>query len=197
MRDAQVSTYQPEKGKDTLVPSALPAQECTPSRRLMASSVLYSLEFLPSIGAPDPSSHPPPALRNITAIGECIYCGKRDNLTTEHVVPRGMRGTVTLPKGSCTGCASVTRHIETYCMRHSLLHVRIKYGLQRHEKARPRTLPVTFTDVLGIEIVRHVTIILVPLIWIMPVYEYPGLLLGLQPAQTRYGIVYSHIQGIV
>ena len=49
-----------------------------------------------------PPPLPPLELRNISPIGKCIYCERTDNLTTEHIVPRGMKGTVTLPKGSCT-----------------------------------------------------------------------------------------------
>jgi hypothetical protein len=41
----------------------------------------------------------PRELRNIRPIGKCIYCVRTDNLSREHVVPRGMGGTITLPKG--------------------------------------------------------------------------------------------------
>jgi hypothetical protein len=52
---------------------------------------------------------PPLELRNIPAMGKCIYYACPDNLTREHIAPRGMGGTVT--QGSCTTCAEVTKDI--------------------------------------------------------------------------------------
>ena len=132
---------------------------------------------------------PPLELRNLPESRECIYCGRADNLTREHVVPRGMKGTVTLPKGSCTSCAKVIKAFETMCMRHTLILPRIKYGLHNHPKERQVSFPVIFTDWSGNETVRQVPIEDFPLLWTMPIYEYPGILLNKKPEETRFGII--------
>lgn len=45
-------------------------------------------------------------------IGKCIYCGSTDNLTREHVVPRGLGGPWLLLKASCKKCARITSDFE-------------------------------------------------------------------------------------
>jgi HNH endonuclease len=136
---------------------------------------------------------PPRELRNIKPIGKCIYCERTDNLTREHVVPRGMGGTITLPKGSCKTCAEITKKIETACMRKTLIHVRVKYGLHRHPKERPETVPVTYRDWSDNEVVKQVPVADYPTLWAMPIYEYPGILSIKRPDETRFGILHSHI----
>lgn len=136
---------------------------------------------------------PPLELRNIPEFRECIYCGRSDNLTREHVVSRGMKGTVTLPKGSCTTCAKVTKAFETTCMRATLILPRIKYGLHNTPKERPDSFPVIFTDLSGIQTVRQIPIEDFPFIWTMPVYEYPGILLNKKPEETQIGIVRGNV----
>jgi hypothetical protein len=135
---------------------------------------------------------PPRELRNIRPIGKCIYCGCTDNLTREHVVSRGMGGTITLPKGSCRTCAEVTQKIETACMRHTLIHVRVKYGLHKHPKERPDSFPVVLTDWSGNETIRQIPAEDFPTLWAMPIYEYPGILLSTKPEETRFGILHAH-----
>ena len=139
-----------------------------------------------------PQYLPPPKLRNIRPIGKCIYCGCSDKLTREHVVPRGMGEDVTLPKGSCTTCAEVTKKIETACMRATLIHVRVKYGLHKHPKERPDSFPVVFTDWSGNETIRQIPAEDFPTLWAMPIYEYPGILLNKKQEDARFGILHAH-----
>ena len=134
----------------------------------------------------------PRELRNIRPIGKCIYCGRTDNLSREHVVPRGMGGTITLPKGSCTACAEVTKKIETACIRNTLIHIRVKYGLHHHPKERPDTFPITLRDWSDNETVKQVPVGDFPTLWAMPIYEYPGILSNKGPEETRFGILHSH-----
>jgi hypothetical protein len=140
-----------------------------------------------------PPPLPPLELRNISPIGKCIYCERTDNLTTKHIVPRGMKGTVTLPKGSCTTCAKVTKAIETYCMRATLLHPRVKYGLPTHPEEIPDSFPVLVTNWSGNETQRQIPLKDFPTIWEMPIYEYPGILLNKQPEETKFGVVHANI----
>src|SRR5262245_13876737 len=40
-------------------------------------------------------------------IGKCIYCGSVDDLTTEHIIPKGLAGGWTLNEASCRRCAAI------------------------------------------------------------------------------------------
>jgi hypothetical protein len=130
-------------------------------------------------------------LRNTAPISECVYCGSTKGLTREHIVPRGMKGTITLPKGSCNDCADITKGIETSCMRKTLIDVRVKHSLHRHPKERPDSFPVHFTDWSGKESTRRVPAQDLPTVFIMPIYEYPGILLEKEPEDTSLGILYA------
>ena len=135
---------------------------------------------------------PPRELRNIRPIGRCVYCGRTDNLTKEHAIPRGMGGTITLPKGSCPTCAKLTHEIETTCMRETPVRVRVKVGLHRHRNERPNTFPVTFSDWSDNKTLKQVPVADFPMLWAMPIYEYPGILLNKQPDETSFGILHCH-----
>jgi len=135
---------------------------------------------------------PPRELRNLRPIGRCVYCGRTDNLTKEHAIPSGMGGTITLPQGSCPTCAKLTQEIETKCMRKTLLHARVKSGLHRHRKERPNTFPVIFSDWSDNKTVKQVPVADFPMLWVMPIYEYPGILLNKKPDETSLGIMHSH-----
>jgi hypothetical protein len=76
-------------------------------------------------------------------IGECIYCGSRDSLSTEHAVPFGLNGQWTLPKASCNKCAEITHRFERGVMRHLWPDVRNALAMQsRRRDKRSPTLPL-------------------------------------------------------
>lgn len=51
-------------------------------------------------------------------VGFCIYCGSREGLTDEHVVPYGLGGNaLILPKSSCRPCATITGAVENNFLR--------------------------------------------------------------------------------
>lgn len=136
---------------------------------------------------------PPVELRNIEPIGECVYCGATSDLRREHVVPRGMQGEVTLPQGCCPRCADHTRDIETHCLRHTLIHVRMQLGLHNHPSELPETFPVKLTDWSDNESTLQVPVVDFPTMWAMPIYEYPGILRGMTQEEAGGGvIVYAH-----
>jgi hypothetical protein len=76
--------------------------------------------------------------------GKCIYCDATDGLTTEHIVPFGLGGTLELPKASCVSCAVVTSRIERSILRGELRPVRIFRALQsrRKHKGAPSSYPL-------------------------------------------------------
>jgi hypothetical protein len=63
-------------------------------------------------------------------------------------------------------------------MRTTLIHARVKYHLHRHPKERPDSFPTTFTDLSGNETERQIPPEDFPIIWTIPIYEYPGILLN-------------------
>jgi hypothetical protein len=46
-------------------------------------------------------------------IGQCLYCPSTDGLTTEHVIPESLGGTLLLDSASCEPCRKRTHAIET------------------------------------------------------------------------------------
>lgn len=136
-----------------------------------------------------PNGTVPPELRNVPEPGECIYCGSRGRRTTEHVVPGGMGGAVTIPRGSCNDCQERIHIFETHCMRSTLLQPRLASGLHRHPHEAPNLFPVTFTDWTDRKRTAHVSSEEFPVLWIMPVLETPGILSGSAPEESSLGML--------
>lgn len=76
-------------------------------------------------------------------VGKCIYCGRTDELTVEHVIPYGLGGKIELPEASCRDCAKITSKFERTCLRTMYGPLRLLYGMpSRRKKDRPSTLPL-------------------------------------------------------
>jgi hypothetical protein len=141
---------------------------------------------------------PPMELRNIKSLGNCVYCGATSDLSSEHVVPKGMGGNVTLPDGSCGTCRKITHEIETFCMRETLIQVRTQLGLNQHAHERPDSFPAKFTYSSGREETLPVSASNYPTMWVMPIYEYPRIL-GALPPQPEQGVgvvLQAHMQEV-
>jgi hypothetical protein len=76
-------------------------------------------------------------------IGKCIYCGSVDNLSNEHIVPRGLGGPWVLKKASCAKCAAITSEIELDIVKYFFSLVRVKLDLPTYHKKIGR-LPLNF-----------------------------------------------------
>lgn len=78
-------------------------------------------------------------------VGRCIYCGRTDDLTKEHILPFGLSGTAILPKSSCRACASITGDVEQKLLRGSFWPVRVFRDLKSRTKHKdaPDAFPVT------------------------------------------------------
>lgn len=76
-------------------------------------------------------------------IGECIYCGSKENLSDEHALPYALGGTIILQKASCETCRKVVEKFEVSVLRSSLWKwVRAKYNLpSRNPDKMPKYLP--------------------------------------------------------
>lgn len=112
-------------------------------------------------------------------VGYCIYCGSTENLTTEHVVPFFMGGTLELPKASCRACAKITGRFEGAVGRGMLQAYRVKNnGPTRRPKERPTHLPLRIvregvTENLMVLAADH------PGTFALPVFEPPRLMTDL------------------
>ncbi len=73
--------------------------------------------------------------------GICIYCGSKEDLSDEHIVPYALGGRWILPEASCAGCSSITSKFERICLRTILGPLRMYFGFRtRRKKERPKTL---------------------------------------------------------
>lgn len=109
------------------------------------------------------------------AVGRCIYCGSKDALSDEHIIPFALGGNYVLPKSSCPQCSRLTARIENFCLRTMFGPLRMKLGLPtRRPKERPETLPIILRYSDGSQTKLEV-----------PIDEYPFALgmLELQPAR--------------
>jgi HNH endonuclease len=107
-------------------------------------------------------------------LGRCMYCGSKDRLSREHIVPRGLGGNIILPRSSCERCRKITQKFEESCLRKNFLYFRIHTGLHQHEKERPTHLPVRIRG-KGVRLVLPSSH---PNWLILPSLGRPGLLSG-------------------
>jgi hypothetical protein len=81
--------------------------------------------------------------RRYPSVDQCIYCGQRQNLTEEHIIPLGLGGRWILPNGSCRDCAARTGSFEGVCLRTMLGPLRMYYDFpSRRKSERPKKLPL-------------------------------------------------------
>ncbi len=89
-----------------------------------------------------------PHTHRLTPVGACIYCGATEGrLTEEHIIPKGLGGTLVLPQASCDACAATTSLFEMRVLRGFLDRGRQAMGIKgrkAHKRAVPDTLTQTF-----------------------------------------------------
>ena len=79
-------------------------------------------------------------------INQCVYCGSKDDLTDEHIVPFALGGGYILSKSSCKKCAAITSKIERKVLRGFMLEARtVGKFPTRNKTARPKSLPIGVT----------------------------------------------------
>jgi hypothetical protein len=55
--------------------------------------------------------------RREASIGLCVYCGAKDDLSDEHVIPYGLSGDLKLKDASCPRCRDITSRLEGELLR--------------------------------------------------------------------------------
>lgn len=114
---------------------------------------------------------------NYPPVGKCIYCGSTPKtLTREHIIPRGLKGTLILPKSSCRECAKITCQIETMCLRHMMGRFRRRVGF-KSRKPQPNSLPLAIIAADGTSKTHSVPIAKLPASIALPAWDQPPLLL--------------------
>lgn len=88
-----------------------------------------------------------PVTHRFKPVGACIYCGAtQGRLTEEHIVPKGLGGTLVLPDSSCDPCAKLTSQFEMKVLRGFLDRGRQSLGIKgRKSHRRPATEPIKQT----------------------------------------------------
>ena len=78
------------------------------------------------------------------SVGRCIYCGLggSEQLSREHVIPKGLAGSLLFTKASCKSCAAVTAKFEEDCLRFnfSVYRAIAKFPSTRPPLQGPRAL---------------------------------------------------------
>jgi HNH endonuclease len=96
---------------------------------------------------------------NITAhpiVGSCIYCGEKEGLSDEHVIPYGLGGNLILRKASCHTCAKITSNLELRLLRgqwwpyRKTLEIQTRSG--NYPKYRPAHLVQLYAPKIPIQI---------------------------------------------
>jgi HNH endonuclease len=76
------------------------------------------------------------------SIGRCIYCGKdgaKEDLTVEHVMPKGFGGGIIFLGASCESCRVITSRFEDDCLRKDYKHFRADAGMPMNTKIAAKT----------------------------------------------------------
>lgn len=71
-------------------------------------------------------------------VSSCIYCGNKDDLTDEHIIPYGLGGHLILPKASCKPCAVITSQFEQRLLRGYWWPLRRIFKLKSRRKKEQR-----------------------------------------------------------
>lgn len=114
-------------------------------------------------------------------VGYCIYCGARDGLTKEHIIPYGLSGTAVLPAASCPRCSTITGKFEGKVLRGPMVNVRKYLKLQsrsKHESAPADTELALLKD--GNPLVERVPMEESPIILTFPMFAIPHCFTGVE-----------------
>ena len=81
--------------------------------------------------------------KQFSPLNICMYCGSKENLTKEHIVPFGLGGPGAIPSSSCKICAKKTSKFERHVLRGPMWGLRAHLGIKsRRPKDMPKTLPI-------------------------------------------------------
>lgn len=86
-------------------------------------------------------------MKRYDPVGVCIYCGAKEDLRDEHIIPLALNGDWLLPKASCQRCEAVTSALEMKVLRGPLWLPRVYMKLRsRRRNTRPHSFPLEVTS---------------------------------------------------
>lgn len=109
----------------------------------------------------------------------CIYCGTKEDLTREHIVPYGLNGTSVIQAASCPECAKKTSGFERRVLRGPMRAVRVLHGFQsrsKHEGALQTHTVRVIRD--GVQSEIEVPLEEAPIMLYFPEFAPPGIVTG-------------------
>jgi hypothetical protein len=115
-------------------------------------------------------------------VGRCIYCGgsadEMGPLTREHIIAKGLGGTLVLPDASCDKCQEATSKVELYVLRYLLEAKRAVMGIKsnRHKNKQPPRFTVR-----DISDNSEIVVALPPNVPVA-VFREPGIMINLKPS---------------
>jgi len=83
------------------------------------------------------------AKKRYAPVGRCIYCGSKEELSDEHIIPYSLSGPTVLPDSSCKNCGKITGAVEGIVLREHAMRA-VKSGLG-FKSRRPKEAPTTST----------------------------------------------------
>jgi hypothetical protein len=115
-------------------------------------------------------------------VNQCIYCGARDQLSDEHIIPLGLSGNLILPRASCPLCSQMTSRFEGQVLRGFMHDARLAGGFKsRRPRSQPKTIRIRLIDqddgVTEVDVPRFEA----PGFVVLPTFTLPSYLLGDPP----------------
>jgi hypothetical protein len=125
-----------------------------------------------------------PTTERLTAVNHCIYCGADGvPLTDEHIVPRGLNGTILLPKSTCKEHQDLTSRIEFALQKKGMfLHPRLLLGMRSYNrKKQPRHIKIEFVASDNRSFKKNVPVQDAASILIMPMFLQARSMIAIPP----------------
>ena len=118
-------------------------------------------------------------------LGYCMYCGKTQSLSSEHIVPYALGGEVELKASSCGECAAITSKFERTLLRGQFWRARLALELKSRRKHRDAPTHTQIKiSVEGQESELEIERDSSPAVISFPIYSVPRLVIG----QTADGV---------
>lgn len=115
-------------------------------------------------------------------LGECMYCGLKEKLSDEHIIPYAMSGTLVLPQSSCEHCAVITSRIERKVLRGFMFDARVVGNFpSRRKKDRPTKLTAKFLAMDKSVIEKQIDVSEMSAFLILPTFSQAAVLSGKPP----------------
>ena len=139
--------------------------------------------------------------------GQCIYCNVPEELSRldeEHIIAKYLGGKGTLDEASCAACSAITSAFEGHCSTDFFESLRAERGLRGRRRKKWTHLPILEECPPEIndppaprKLAKFETPVPTkdyPTIFVLPIFEEPGLLLGKEPSREYQNVRLSVFQ---